>query len=167
MKSSWVPHFGVPIFWNSLTLRKRSSGCLRGSAVFCCSLCIAWRRQGPRAGGTRALRWTCEACADDRGCCANRASSSTAADGTTQESGSEAGAGGAMVSEKKKTYIFPVPLILGLCPLRRKNNCLSGLWRRWHQKKCPTDREKSFWALQTITLKSGCEKNRNRFFVEI
>ena len=29
------------------------------------------------------------------------------------------------------------------------------LWRRWHQKKCPTDREKSFWALQTISLKSG------------
>ena len=29
------------------------------------------------------------------------------------------------------------------------------LLHRWHQKKCPTDRKKSCWALQTIVLKSG------------
>ena len=47
------------------------------------------------------------------------------------------------------------------------------LWRRWHQEKCPTDRENSFWALQPITLlslKSGCDKKVffkiSRFFFE-
>ena len=46
---------------------------------------------------------------------------------TTRESGSEAGAlpGGDVIIMWKKTYIFPMPLILGLCPPMRKNNATS------------------------------------------
>ena len=79
----------------------------------------------------------------------------------TRESGSEAGAGGALLGGKKKRDFFLRVLIRGDAAKIIAGACFSA---RWHQKKCPTDRKKSYWALQTITLKLGGAKKSGPTF---